>query len=240
MNNDKYKLQLPLGLYDDPAKQRKKHFSYDLYNSNLAVFGSAQSGKTTMLKTLLLRIHQMSRHLPQDNKDKTQEKKKGPLDEQIYILDFGNTLQKYDKLPCVSLWLSGMIDENVRRIFKIIEGIYNDNLLLRQKQEEIECHTTFIIDGLDVFMEEERYSRFQDFLIRIARDGLSSRVSVVTTASQFSGKMLKLRASMGCVMAFDLPADVYSVLYSQKVSKPIQKPGRGVVNIGTSVYEFQA
>lgn len=233
MNNDKYKLQLPLGLYDDPAKQRKANFSYDLYNSNLAVFGSALSGKTTLLKTLLLRIHQISRKSPQ-------AKQNTPLDEQIYILDFGNTLQNYDKLPCVAVCLSGMIDENVRRIFKIMEDIYNRNLFARQKQNEITTHTTFIVDGLDVFMEEERYSRYQDFLIRIARDGLSARISVIMTAAQFSGKMLKLRASMGCVIAFDLPTDVYTTLYSHKVSKPIQKPGRGVVNDGTSVYEFQA
>ena len=63
-------LKIPLGRFDNPEKQEQKDYHIDLYHSNLAVFGSSMSGKTVLIKTLLLHIHNVLKL--------TSEKKKTP------------------------------------------------------------------------------------------------------------------------------------------------------------------
>ena len=106
-------LELVLGLYDDPEQQTQKNYSVDLLRSNIAIFGSAMSGKTTLLKTLLLRLHQVLRVT-----DK----------EEVYILDFGNNLNTYKDLPYVIAYFDAFQEENVRRIFKAVEKHYEQNI----------------------------------------------------------------------------------------------------------------
>ena len=77
-------LKIPLGRYDSPEEQVQKDYYIDLYNSNLAVFGSSMSGKTVLLKTLILHMHEIL---------ELTEK------EEIYVLDFGNGLKQYNELP---------------------------------------------------------------------------------------------------------------------------------------------
>ena len=61
-----------LGRFDIPIIQLQPPFTVDLLDSNLILFGSAMSGKTTFLKTLINILHkQFDEH-----------------DEQIFILDF--------------------------------------------------------------------------------------------------------------------------------------------------------
>ena len=49
-----------LGRYDIPNKQKQSNFKVDLVNSNIAVFGSAMSGKTNFLKLLINCLHKRS------------------------------------------------------------------------------------------------------------------------------------------------------------------------------------
>lgn len=233
---------LALGLYDDPENQDQDDYLYDLHSSNLAIFGSAMSGKTSLLKTILLRIHQMYRFA-----DDIMENEYG--EEKIYVLDYGNNLLAYKDLPLVAASLSATVDENVRRIFRIMEDIHHDNLAERRrnlgnnnkdKKKQSRVHTTFIIDGLDNFMEEERYTHYQDSLIRIAREALSCGITIIFTATQLTGKIMKLKQSFESVVAFDLPHDAYASLFAGKISKPIKAKGRGIVINKGAVHEFQA
>ena len=76
-----------LGRYDIPNKQKQSNFKVDLVNSNIAVFGSAMSGKTNFLKLLINCLH----------------KRSNIYNEQIFILDFGGALRDYKDMPLVSV-----------------------------------------------------------------------------------------------------------------------------------------
>ena len=228
-------LDLILGLYDDPENQTQQDYSVDLCQSNLAIFGATMSGKTTLLKTILLRIHQVLG---------------ATMGEEIYILDFSNDLTEYRSLPYVRAYFesSGSKEENVRRIFRVVEEKLSENVknLPGKKFTDVETdndappHITFILDGLNAFMSEERFSAYHESLQKIARDGLSKGVSVIFTANDLSGGIMRLMDSFKSRIAFDLPKDKYSDLFSSRVQKPIVLPGRGVVNVKTNCYEFQS
>lgn len=235
--NNMNSLNLVLGLYDNPEKQTQKDYCVDLISNNIAIFGSAMSGKTTLLKTLLLRLHQTARITEM---------------EEIYILDFSNNLEEYKNLPYVVAYFDAFQEENVRRIFKTVEERYSANVralpgkafsqyepgTMPAKDEP--KHITFIIDGLNAFMAEDRYSAYHELLLKLARDGLSKGVSVIFTANDTSGGINRLLSSFSRVIAFDVPKDQYSELFGKRVEKPIVLEGRGMANIGADVYEFQA
>lgn len=231
------KLELVLGIYDDPEKQRQKNYSVDLFSSNVAIFGTSMSGKTTMLKTLLLRLHQVQKITDT---------------EEIYILDFSNNLHAYKDLPYVVAYFDAFQEENVRRIFKTVEDKYSHNIraLPGKSYTEYEIgtlpkdraphHITFIIDGLNAFMSDDKYSVFHDTLQKLARDGLSKGITIVFSANDSSNGISRMLSAFGSIIAFDLPKDQYSDLFGKKVEKPISIKGRGMVNLHTDVYEFQA
>lgn len=225
-------LELILGRYDDPENQLQDDYWVDLYRSNIAVFGTAMSGKTTLLKTLLIRIHQTK-----EVKDR----------EEIYILDFNNGLHLYRNLPYVKACFDGTNDENVRRIFKIIEEKFSEYSKLLAGKVYNQCpaekrppHITFLLDGLNSFFTDGKYENYKELLLKLSRDGLAKGITIVFAANEFSGGIGRMMGGFNRIIAFDLPKDKYSELFSSKVEKPILIKGRGVANIDTDTFEFQA
>ena len=66
-------LSLKIGIYDALEEQDQDYYSFDLYQSHLAIFGGAMSGKTTILKTILIRIHQLLTNYEEEIYDLKQE-----------------------------------------------------------------------------------------------------------------------------------------------------------------------
>lgn len=225
-------LDLVLGIYDNPEHQTQSDYSVDLSKHNVAIFGSSRSGKTTIVKTLLIRLHQ---------KERFSEK------EEVYILDFSNDLSDYRKLPYVMAYFDAMHEENVRRIFRKIEDRLSENIKAMPGISYDQCvpdirpaHVTFILDGLNALMAENRYSAYHDSLQRITRDGLSKGITVVFTAYEPSGGITRFLSSFKRIIALDLQKDKYLDLFGRRVEKPIPVEGRGMVNLEMGVYEFQA
>ena len=226
------KLKLPLGIYDDLENQDQPVYYVDLYRSNVAVFGNIQSGKTTLLKTIIHAIH----HIKNDN-----------IDELIYVLDFSNMLAKYADLPFVLAYFDASRRDNVRRMFKEIEKAFSVNTARLGFQSFIECepskrppHITFIIDGLNVLFSNDNFADYQNKLQKFAREGLSKGITVVFTANENTGGIGRLVSSFGSNIALDLSREKLIDLFPSRPDKPISLKGRGIANFGTMAYEFQA
>lgn len=224
---------LSLGLYDDPSNQKQDRYEVDLYISNLAVFGSAMTGKTYLLKWILLNIHYLM---------------KSSEDEEVYILDFSNNLSAFKKLPFVIGYFDSFNEENIRRVFKIVEERYINNVrelpgknFLQRGDNTKVKHITFVLDGIHVLFADDRYQKYQERLFALARDGLSKGISVIFTATEPVNGIGKMLSSFDHKIAFAINPDSYSNIFFRKVDIPMNKPGRGVANgDGTFVYEFQA
>lgn len=224
---DKNIRNLMLGMYDSPLEQKQPVLTIDFLKNNIAVFGSPKSGKTTFIKNLLVRLH-----------EKVNPK---VLGECIYILDFGGEIGEYENLPYVCGCFDDSNEENVKRIFKSVEKQmknYNANKK-DTENSNIPYHTTLIIENINAFIGDERYEMYQDVLLKICRDGISKMVSVVFTASDTSG-IARYVSNAAVKIAFDMSDDKLVDIYGTRPPRLMHLPGRGIVNIGSSLYEFQS
>lgn len=207
------------GRFDIPIIQMQPPFLVDLLDSNIALFGAAMSGKTTFIKTLVNILH----------------KRYSEEQEQIFILDFGGALAEYKNFPLVSAYFDNSNEEYVKRVFRIMDNILKENIReLSGKNyrdsEEQPVHTTFMIDNINAFQDEPRYSAYQEKLAKLCRDGLSKGITIVITAVETKG----LNAYLGSFkqkIAFEMPQDKYAEIFTGKVGLIGNNPGHGFANV---------
>lgn len=214
------KILCTLGKFDIPIIQVQPSFIVDMLDSNLILFGSAMSGKTTFIKTLVNILH----------------KRYDEYQEQIFILDFGGALSEYRQMPLVSAYFDNSNEEYVKRVFKIMDNILKENIKklsgknYREASENQPIHTTFIIDNINSFIDESRYAAYHEKLAKLCRDGLSKGITIVVTAGETKG----LNSYMGSFkqkIAFEMPPDKYVDIFNGKVDAIANNPGHGFANV---------
>jgi len=213
------KMHCTLGVFDIPIIQLQPPFVVDLLDSNIALFGLAMSGKTTFVKMLVNILHKQY--------DENQE--------QVFILDFGGALSEYKELPLVSAYFDNSNEEYVKRVFKIMDNLLKDNIKQLNgknfRDSEIQpIHTTFIIDNLNAFMDEPRYTAYHEKLAKLCRDGLSKGITIVLTAVDTKG-LASYLGNFKQKIAFDMPGDKYSEIFTGKVGMIGNNPGHGFANV---------
>lgn len=227
-------MKIPIGVYDSPLTQTQPIFMLDYWKTNIAVFGGPMSGKSCFIKNFLVRV---SESLESTN-----------YRENIYIIDFGGGLGDYGRLPVVCACFNNRNEENIKRIFKTIEKeleikqkfLTNQNFIEFINSNKVGTlpHTTLVIDNINSFFADERYSSYQELLIQLCRDGISKGFSVIVTGTESSG-LSRLMSSFGQKIAYDMPSESYYDIFGKKVYKPLSIPGRCLVNIGSEVLECQ-
>ena len=225
---------LAMGIYDDLDNQTQPVLYVDAAANNMIVFGGHMSGKTTFIKTLLVRLHV--------NIESDQER-------DIYILDFGGNLGQYRDLSLVSACFDNSNEENVRRVFKAVEDKLEKNtkiLASRQfldvfysNEEKRPAHIMLIIDNVNSFLADERYASYHDLLMKLCREGLSKGLTLVFTAADTSGGIGRLLGSFDRRFALEGSADKYVDIFGMRVDEPMKNPGRGVSLIDGKPRELQ-
>ncbi len=225
---------LAMGIYDDLDNQTQPVLYVDAAANNMIVFGGHMSGKTTFIKTLLVRLH--------ENIDTDQER-------DIYILDFGGNLGQYRDLSLVSACFDNSNEENVRRVFKAVEDKLEKNtktLASRQfvdvfysSEEKRPAHIMLIIDNVNSFLADERYANYHDLLMKLCREGLSKGLTFVFTANDVGGGIGRFLGSFDRKFALEGSADKYMDIFGMRVDAPMQNPGRGVSVIDGKPRELQ-
>ena len=213
------KILCALGKFDIPIIQMQPPFIVDLLDSNIAVFGSAMSGKTFLIKTLINILH----------------KKHNEGQERIFLLDFGGALAEYKEFPLVSAYFDNSNEEYVKRVFRIMENILKENIEKLNGRnyrdaEQPPLHTTFIIDNLNAFLDEPRYSAYQEKLGKLCRDGLSKGITILVTAAETKG-INPFLGSFKQKIAFEMSQDKYAEIFSGKAGMIGNNPGHGFANV---------
>ncbi len=223
-----------LGTQDIPVIQEQPQFVADLLESNVLLYGVAMSGKTNLIKLLVTVLHKQYR----ENQ------------EQIFILDFGGALADFESLPLVAAYFDNANEEYVKRVFKLLEDQLKENIKrlkgknFRAVSENQPIHTTLFIDNVNAFLDEPRYSTYQEKLAKICRDGLSKGITVVMTASSTKGTA-SLMNSFKQKIALELPQDSYVEVFNHKVIPVGNNPGHGFANVtvntsnNTATYPMQ-
>lgn len=230
--------ELALGICDNPQKQSQPILKVDLLKNNIVIFGGPMSGKTTFIKSLLVRIQEAV------NPEKEEEN--------TYIIDFGGALAQYGALSTVCACFDNSNEENVRRIFKKVESQLEKNSkdlkgqnfvdYINKKSNERKSipHITLIIDNVNAFLADERYSTYQESLLKLCRDGLSKGLSVILSATDTTNGLGKFLSTFGEKIAFEMPVEKYIDIFGRKIVQPMILKGRGAASVGLDILEFQA
>ncbi|MBR1391332.1 MAG: cell division protein FtsK [Lachnospiraceae bacterium] len=213
------KMLCTLGRFDIPIIQLQPPFVVDLLDSNIALFGTSMSGKTTFLKTLIHILH----------------KQYNEKQEQIFILDFGSALSEYRELPLVAAYFDNSNEEYVKRVFKIMDQILKHNIkeLNGKNYRDSETnfiHTTLMIDNLNAFIDEARYTTYQEKLAKLCREGLSKGITIVVTATDTKGVGTYL-GGFKQKIAYEMPQEKYQEIFTDKTGMIGNNPGHGFANV---------
>jgi S-DNA-T family DNA segregation ATPase FtsK/SpoIIIE len=234
-------LKVPIGMVDVPRAQRQDPLVLDFsgVGGHLAVVGAPQSGKSTLLRTLLAAF--ITTH--------------DPADVQFYCVDVGGgTLRSFEPAPHVGA-VAGKADrERILRVIQHVGSLIEEReLLFRERALEGMAayrreRTAGRLPGTpygDVFLVIDDLAQVQSEidqveaeLIRIATAGLSYGIHLVITAHRWGDVRARLRDAIGSRLELRLndPTDSeIGRLFA--ASLPVGAPGRGLIRPGL---HFQA
>lgn len=226
-----------IGVYDDPCNQVQPDVCLDMAEGNVMIIGAAQTGKTTLLQTMI----------------RCAAEKYSPSDVAVYILDFASkVLKMYSGLNHVGEVITDTDDEKLKNFFKMITeeivvrkerfsqaGIGSYDAYTAAEASPAFPRIIIMIDNLSAF--KDIFSEYEDVMLNICREGFAVGITVIATAKQTSGLSYKFLSNFAVRFAFTCTdKSEYSTLFDRCSMKPKDIPGRGLVSINKVVYEFQA
>jgi len=240
-------LEAFVGLCDDPVNQAQMPLMLDFADSgHCAVCGTVVSGKSTFLVTYL---YSMVMRYP-------------PNMVNIYALDFSSKmLSAFEGLAHVGGVLYEEDEEKIAKLFHMLGGMLEERKQIfrggnyRQFIQAEAAKTGNVANASlpAVILVIDNYSAFRaktdcaydDFILKLAKEGVSCGIFLLATAGGFSTNEIPLRLSENfrtvlCLEMTDKYAygDALRTLHFDVLPEENVK-GRGLTKVGDSILEFQ-
>lgn len=224
-----------VGLLDDPEGQVQIPLQLSIGERNTMVIGSAQSGKTTLLLSVIRSV--TDRYTPNEVN--------------LYIIDFGSRILKnFEELPHVGGVVCSNEDEKLKNLFRLMFRMTEER---KKRMESVNVssfsaykeagykdlpHIVLMIDNLTAL--KELYLNEDDTLIRLSREGLAVGISIFVCNPQTSGIGYKYLSNFSQRLAFycNDTAEYANLFGTSKPCLP-QIPGRCLVEVERSTFEAQ-
>jgi DNA segregation ATPase FtsK/SpoIIIE, S-DNA-T family len=226
------KLHAVLGEEDRPFEQKRTPFMVDLSGAGgtVAIAGSTQSGKSTMLRTMIGSL--ALTHTPREV--------------QFYCLDFGGgTLRGIEDLPHVAGVFGRRDEEGVRRTIQEVIAILDDReaFFTANKIDGMGTYRRMKADGRfqddpfgDIFLVidnwmtlREDFEPFTDQIRAIGNRGLAFGVHVIVTCTRWGDIRMNMRDMFGTKLELKLSDNMESEIDRKAQNNvPKNRPGRGL------------
>ncbi len=227
------RLSCPIGIVDKPYEQQQDLLTVDLSGAagNVAIVGSPQSGKSTLLRSLITSM--ALTHSPEEV--------------QFFCLDFGGgALSSIKDLPHVSGVASRLDAERVSRTVAEVASIFTARERLfaergidsigtfrrrRRAGEVLEDRPLgdvfLVVDGWLTFRDE--FEWLYDVTMSLASRGLGYGVHVILTSNRWMDVRAQVRDAISTRLELKL-GDAFDSELDRKVQEKIPEatPGRGV------------
>lgn len=176
---EKESLNIGLGLIDIPDQQAQKEFNVNIQNGNILITGESKSGKTCLLKTMMLK-------LAMQNSSETLK---------YFILDFGNNgLIQMKRMNHVAEYIGTnetemadfmkVIRTNIAKRKKLLEKNMVSSYVQYNERQKQKIQTTIIfIDKYEMIREYNE--DFDIFFTQLLREGEALGIFVVCTVSRY-------------------------------------------------------
>lgn len=224
-----------IGVYDDPDNQIQEIAKMDFDNSNTLIIGSAQSGKTNLLQSII----------------RTIACKTEPNEAMIYILDFSSmVLKNFEKMNHVGGVVCATEDEKLKNLFKFLFteiSLRKDKLVgvgVSSYTSYVEAgytdmpHIYILIDNMAAL--QELYLENDDSLLNIMREGISYGITVIVANNQTAGMGYRYISNFANKIAFHCNDSAeYGNLFERSSLQPENIPGRCIIEIDKQLYECQ-
>lgn len=220
-------LMAVLGLLDDPVRQKQTVYVIDFMSrGNLLVTGSAGSGKSVVVQTILTSL----------------VRRYGSMELNVYIMDFSSRMQGiFVDLPQVGCVVYSDDTERIRRLFAYLDQeMDRRNSILEQRHVGSFAEykkaggdplpaIVFVLDNYSVF--NELHSEHEDQFIRITREGQKCGIYTLLTNTHAGGVKYKVRQNFTNALAMNMSerADYMDVFGRAPEFAPGAQKGRGLV-----------
>ena len=233
-----------LGMVDDPGKQSQFPLEWDFTGggANLVVTGSPQTGKSTLVRTLIL----------------SAAIRYAPGDVVFYCIDYGGgSLAPLRELPHVAAVATRVDPERITRTVNDVrsaldqrEALFREHGLdsmgayrRARARGDLPPDATgdlfLVVDGWGTFRDE--YDDLDYAIADLAARGPNFGVHVVVTVTQAMQVRMRMQGSMGGRLELRLN-DIYDSEFDRKVMEQISAdaPGRGITGSRTAALLFQS
>lgn len=226
---------VPIGIVDDPAKQRQYVNMLNLSQSNIYMLGSSQSGKTNTLQAIIRGITSIY----------------SPEEVNIYILDFASMIMKnFSELNHVGGVILSSEEDKLKTFLKMLQGMVQvrKSILARMGLSSYSAYRETgkkdmpqIVVMLDNWVAFRGYfPEYEETIIGISRECVSLGICLIVTAAQASGAGFKLLANFSTRTAlYCNDSGDYSTLFEGCRKKIPNIPGRAIVENSKTYYECQ-
>jgi S-DNA-T family DNA segregation ATPase FtsK/SpoIIIE len=233
--DEPFEVIVPIGIYDDPYNQLQEQVILNITQNNTFIVGASQFGKTNMLQTIVRGLSEAYT----------------PKEINIYILDFASMILKsFEDLRHVGGVVTAKNDEKLKNFIKMI----NNEIATRKEalsKLNLSSFTSYREAGYkeipqilimidNVTAMRELYPDYDDDLLNICREGLAVGISLVIANSQSSGFGYKYLSNFAKrITLYCNDSNEYSNLFDRCRMVPKNIPGRALVEIDKTIYEYQ-
>jgi DNA segregation ATPase FtsK/SpoIIIE, S-DNA-T family len=233
--NDRFEINPVIGEMDDPANQRQLALTFPLSREgNAVIYGSAASGKSTFLRTLIYSL--LEDHSAEELN--------------LYLLDFGSeTLRAFAKAPHVGDVLLSHETEKIQNLFKLLyqeveqrkkqfSDYGGDYHSYRKATNASLANIVVVINNISAFTE--MFEDKEEAISYLTREGLKYGIYFILTAANTGAVRYRLLQNFKQLFVLQLndPTDYTSVLGNVDGVYPSKLKGRGILKTD-QVYEFQ-
>lgn len=227
--------QIAVGIYDDPEQHTQSELFVNLAQ-NYYIVGSALSGKTSLLQTILMAAIQCY---------STEEVN-------FYIVDCGNrALSIFSDSKHVGGVVLANEEEKMNNLFKMLSRMSDERRLIFA-QKGLGTYESYreagyldvprvvvIIDNLAAF--KDYYEELNMLLTAMTRDGQSLGITYIVTANIANAMISRTQMNFGIKLALNCnETGEYSNLFGHCKMTPKEVPGRGLCLADRRILEFQA
>ena len=226
---------IPIGIYDDPKRQKQDICAINLTQENVAIVGTTQSGKTNLLQTVV----------------RTLAENYTPSEVVMYVMDFASmAMRAFDKLAHVGGVATMDEPEKVRNLLRLLRQEITkrkqafSNLGISSFSEYLDAglkefpQIVFLLDNMVVF--KETFSEYSEALADVIREGNSMGICTIMTSPQGTGYGIKILANCSRRIVINSNDDMdYTLMLNKCKLRPDENPGRCVLVNERENYEAQ-